>query len=292
MSSQIAFNPVLTTNAAGSFNIESTGYIVGNAMADPATRYQLAGGVLATTETLPMWGGVALNELVGQSGYSSTAPAGALGTVVGRATVLGGAGVAGSITAFSVFDQNYSAINTPQSPVPLSGSGMPVHLYRLGSNARIGLQINSALTIPGQPINYPVSWDFVNSQITTYQAAYLANVTTAATWASTSGGQAIFTTTSAHGVGVGQYVVMSGFTPSGYNGTWLTVAGTTGSTIVVTMTVNPGAVSVEGQLNAGGGVLPVKLLDVNIGNSMTVAYNATTGFATWNRSGNVALVQI
>lgn len=292
MSAQIGFNPVITTNAAGSFNIESTGYIAGMAMADPATRYQLAGGVLATTETLPMWGGVGISELVGAASYAAASPAGSLGTIVSRASILGSSGVAGSLTGFSVFDQNYSSINFPQSPVPLAGSTMQVNFYRLGSNSRIALPMLSSLSLTGNIITEQVSWDFVNQQITTYQAAYLANVATAASWASTNGGQITITTTTAHGVGVGQYVTLSGFTPSGYNGTFLTVAGTTGSTLVLASSVNPGAVSVEGQLNAGGGALPVKILDVNVGNSMTVSYNSTTGFATWNRSGSCALVQI
>jgi hypothetical protein len=36
----------------------------------------------------------------------------------------------------------------------------------------------------------------------------------------------------------------------------------------------------------------VKLIDYNIGNSMTVVYSATTGFALWNRTGSCALLEI
>ena len=45
-------------------------------------------------------------------------------------------------------------------------------------------------------------------------------------------------------------------------------------------------------LNYGTGALPVKILDINAGNSMTVSYNAVTGAATWNRQGYAALIQI
>lgn len=48
-------------------------------------------------------------------------------------------------------------------------------------------------------------------------------------------------------------------------------------------------------LTSGTGALPVKVLDVNIGNSMVVTYNSGTGFATWTRSGsnaNCAIIQI
>ncbi|HEY6922804.1 MAG TPA: hypothetical protein VI653_04990 [Steroidobacteraceae bacterium] len=42
-------------------------------------------------------------------------------------------------------------------------------------------------------------------------------------------------------------------------------------------------------LNAPGGTaIPVKVVDVNIGNSQVVTYNSGTGFATWTRSGSSA----
>jgi|SRR5580704_16841041 hypothetical protein len=44
----------------------------------------------------------------------------------------------------------------------------------------------------------------------------------------------------------------------------------------------------------GGYALPVatKIIGWNAGNSMTVAFNAATGFATWTRNGNCVLLQI
>ena len=47
VAANITINPSLTSNALGSFNIASTGYIQGTALDNPAVRYQLAGGVLA-----------------------------------------------------------------------------------------------------------------------------------------------------------------------------------------------------------------------------------------------------
>jgi hypothetical protein len=50
------------------------------------------------------------------------------------------------------------------------------------------------------------------------------------------------------------------------------------------------------QAAPGAGVLAfpttVKIIDYNIGNSMTVVYNAATGFAIWNRAGSCALLEI
>lgn len=75
---------------------------------------------------------------------------------------------------------------------------------------------------------------------------WLANTLTAATW---SGGLVTATTTSAHGVYPGQYFTIVGCTPDGYNGTFLALTGTTGSTLVYAVTTNPGAISVAGTLS-------------------------------------------
>lgn len=59
--------------------------------------------------------------------------------------------------------------------------------------------------------------------------AWPANALTAITW---SGGVITGTTTTAHGVLPGQYFTIAGVTPTGYNGTYLALGGTTGSTLV------------------------------------------------------------
>lgn len=172
-----SFNPYVQTNAAGMFNIESDGFIVGTAMPDPATRFHLAGGWLATTETLPMFGGVGISEAIPTE--RSTAPATpsrpdiALGGVISRATVYPGS-AAGALTGFSVFDQNYAAVNTPTSPVPTVGSGGLVNFYRLGSLARVALQIDPTLvTLEGGLITQQFSWDFVNQKIIAFATTAL-----------------------------------------------------------------------------------------------------------------------
>jgi hypothetical protein len=177
MPANIAFNPYIQTSAAGMFNIESDGFIVGTAMPDPATRFALSGGWLAAAETLPMYGGVAINESVPTE--RSTAPATptrpdiALGGVIARATTL--AAGAGSVTGFSVFDQNYAAVNTPQSPVPSVGNGGLVNFYRMGSGARVALAIDPALvTLEGGLITQQVSWDFSLQRIIAFATTALA----------------------------------------------------------------------------------------------------------------------
>lgn len=80
-----------------------------------------------------------------------------------------------------------------------------------------------------------------------YSGAWATNALTAITWA---GGLVTATTTSAHGVLEGQSFTTIGCTPAGYNGTFTALPGTTGSTLVYALTVNPGAESVLGSLAA------------------------------------------
>lgn len=82
----------------------------------------------------------------------------------------------------------------------------------------------------------------------TYEASG-NNAITAASW---SGGQVTFTTTQVHGILPGEYFTIAGMTPSGYNGDYLALAGTTQSTLVASLASNPGSATVLGNLNEGG----------------------------------------
>ena len=289
MSGNISFNPNLTTTALGGFNATSVGLVQGTAFADPSTRFALAGGSLSPNETLPMWGGVGIFELVPPP-LGSPTPSGTLGGSVGRAPSLTGAS---ALTGFSVFDQNWAAINTPQSPVPLAAVGMNVNFYRLGSGARIAVAIDPALVSLEQGIiTAQVSWDFALQRLIPYVAAYPANVLTGASWASTGGGQVTFTTTTNHGVTVGSDFTISGMTPAGYNGTFKAITGTATNSLVAALPTNPGSETVLGTLVAGGGALNVRVIDVVIGNCLNVVYNSATGQATWDPNGSGAVILI
>jgi hypothetical protein len=74
-----------------------------------------------------------------------------------------------------------------------------------------------------------------------------ANALTAISYAS---GQVTATTTTAHGVAVGQWFQISGVTPSGYNGWAQAQVGTTGSTLVYNLAADPGSETVLGTLLA------------------------------------------
>lgn len=296
MGANVAFNPMLTTNAAGSFATQFDGFIQGTAMDDPSARFRLAGGILADTETVPMWGGVGISEGVTPT---PSGPSGELGGLITRATVI--AQGVGQLTGFSVFDQNYSAINTPQSPVPLVGSKGMVNFYRFGSNARVTVAIDPSLaSLEGGIITAPVSWDFSAQKLIPFSAAYSQAAITGAVWAATGGGEIDYTVSTdlTSEINAGDDIDVSGIistggTGAGLNGNY-TVLSISSTHIVVSApaAASPGTYSSGGHVNAGGGAVPCKVLGVNIGNSMTVSFDPATGFATWNRSGSAALIQI
>lgn len=303
MVATVTINPYLTSTGAGSFNIQSDGYIQGQAMDDPSARYRLRMGVLANTETLPMWGGVGISETT--KPYTGGQSQGVQGGLITRATTISATGATGALTGFSVFDQDYAMINSPQSPVPLIGSLGQVNFYPLGSLARIAVNCNPLLVnLEGNPISQQVSWDFLNQQLIPFVAAYSADNVTAASYNSGTGLITITLTTGGE-LAAGDVFTLSGIVstgaganlPNGYNGTFVAAAGTTGTTLTYQGVAGggantPGTYSSGGKLNAGGGAVPCKVLDVQNGNSMTVVYASATGFATWNRSGTTALIQI
>ena len=299
MVATISFNPVLTSNAAGSFNVSSAGYIQGQAMDDPSARNWLSGGVLASSETLPMWGGVAISENVPSTAVGVSSPT--LGGQIIRATSLT-ANTAGTLTGFSVFDQNHSAINSPQSPVPLVGSGMSMNFYRIGSNARIAVAANASLiSLQTGVITQHVSWDFNDSVLQPYDAATATYSITSLT--PTYNGNGTWTVVAVAAAAtpvaaVGDTINISGATGTGnayVNGTQTITAFTDNEHFSFIVAAPSGAIgSLAGTivLNYGTGALNVRVLDVQVGNSMTVTYNPITGFATWNRSGTTAIILI
>src|ERR1700752_2616534 len=77
----ISYQPMLTTNAYGGFSTYSDGFVQGVFSDDPATRFELAGGILNSTEVFPMFGGTLIYEYVPGA---SPAPAVEMGSLVGR----------------------------------------------------------------------------------------------------------------------------------------------------------------------------------------------------------------
>ncbi|HAH1466598.1 hypothetical protein HCX06_00250 [Escherichia coli] len=281
----LSLNPMATTNAAGSFGVQSDGFIQGVALDDPANRFNLASGTVAATETKPLWGGLPVAELL--PGVNSSPR----GSTIRRAVSLA------EIEGFTVFNQAHNGLTTPQSPVPLYASGMSVSFYRLGSNMRVPLKASAqvvALGTAGASVKTPLAWDFVNNQVTTAAAAAFSGADIDTTAVTYSNGVATATTASAHGLTAGQYVKISGVDPAAYNGTVvvLTVPSTTTFTYAPASAPG-GSATTQGAIGAVAQAditLPVKVISIESGNSKTVSYDSATGFLTWNNTDSCALV--
>lgn len=278
---------------SGLFNISSVGYRQGTAMADPSTRFHLRAGLLSLNETLPMWGGVGVYANVPNDPGGQTNPNTALGTIVGRATALTGSL---ALAGFSVFDEAYGMVTSPQSPVPLIGSGGQVNYYPLGSLARIAVNCDpSLISLQGGPIGASVSWDFTNQLL----VPFLGGLTiSSGTYNNTTG---IVTLVMAVPVtfGAGDSIAVGTLAGTGafasLGGTF-TALSATGTTVTYQAAAGLGASTItSGTLTVGGSAsqaLSVKVLDVRATNCETVVYASATGFATWNYNGSAALIQI
>jgi len=293
MAANISFNPVLVTNAPGTFFVSSDGYVQGTMMDDPAVRYALAGGILGPNETLPMWGGVAVFEdIPGASG--ATIPA--LGSIVGRAASVS------AIAGFSVFNQASNWVTSPQSECPSAGNGMTVPFFRLGSGARIAVAADPSLaSLEGGATNQNVSWDFNNQRLQPYDASTATITINSASWANTAGGQLTANVTNWTGAfqpGAGDAVNISGATNSGTGGAavinqnFIVVSSTSTSAVLAA----PAAAGVYGTIggspvfNFGEAALPVKVLNLQIGNSQIVTYDPINNLVHWTQAGSCALI--
>lgn len=286
--SVLTVNPMQTTNAKGTFNIKSEGFIQGVAIDDPAARYALAFGALANSEIKPMWGGVAVNELLTGSDPS------ARGANIKRATSIA------ELVGFSVFNQAHNGLVTPQSPVPLFLSNMSVSFYRFGSGSRVPVKASDAviaLAATGISVNQPLVWNFATDSLDVFSTVAASVDTTAITYTpatATADGFATATTASAHGLAVGSYVTITAAVPTAYNGTAQVLSVPSGTTFTYKpASVPTGAATTQGAVGVttqSAVALPVKIIETQMGNSKTVAYDSTTGFATWNDSGNVAVI--
>lgn len=297
MSTTLGFNPMQVTNASGFFGVQSDGFTQGVAHDDPAVRYQLAGGFLASSETLPMWGGVGITESLNASGSN-----GHYGNSITRATTTAG------ITGFSVFNQGHNWINSPENQVPIAGVGQSVNFYRLGSLARIPLAADPSLvaSLYSDPITQQVTWDINNQRLVAYDSgtSTVSVSSLTASWSSTTN---LFTMTvvcgAASNVGaVGDTINISGVTNTGtggaafINGNWTVTAFTDNEhfqfQIPGTSSGQIGTIGGTIVLNQNTGALACKILQLGIGNSRIVTWNSQTSFANWSNSGSCILVQI
>lgn len=199
------FNPYVITNVQDGFSVQSQGYWQGDLQDDPAVRFALSAGVVASTQSSPLWGGLAIAEYTAGSSSYDAVQGGAAPTIASATT---GTGVSG----FTVFNGTFSLPTTPQSPVPLASAGNSFNFIRVGTGARVVVACDSSiLALVGSANPQTIYWDVTNLRLTTTATSNIA--------------------------------------------------------------------------------LKCTILDVS-SNGSTVSYNSGTGFATWNTSGNVAVIII
>lgn len=265
MAANISFNPFVSTNAPGTFSVTSDGLVQGALMDDPSSGNYLTIGALASTETLPMWGGVGIFEDIPAVG------AGAVGPSVGRATTLA------NLTGFSVANQAYAWITTPQSGAPSAGSGMTIPFVRFGSNSRLAVQIDPALvSLNGGLTTQQVSWDFNAQRLIPYYPTTGAITVSALTPSASAGVVSVAgTSASAHNLSVGSDFTISGAVPNAYNGDWTATA--IGSTTTFTF-VLLGAVTTFGTLYGPNGPLAITAMVATVSGGV-VTVSLTTASA-------------
>ncbi len=172
MSGTISFNPFGTSQPQNTFLNPTQGYIQGTVFDDPTSRLELMGGVLASTETIPMWGGRPITE---QINVTSAGASDGLGPTVATAASQAGA------TGWSVFTQASSMVLVPGGVYPpLAAVGNYISFFRYGSLARIVVSCDPALVtaISGGTnsiTSQALYWDVTNYRITL--------VTTGGNWA-------------------------------------------------------------------------------------------------------------
>lgn len=290
MSTALKFSPYNTTVAQGMFNTTADGMVQGTAFPDPSTTWRLRGGQLASAETLPMWGGVALYANVpGAAG----GPNPTQGPIVGRANgITGGSKLAG----FSVFDQDYAMVTSPQNTVPVIDSGGQVNWYPMGSLARIIVAADPALvSLIGGPIAPQVSWDWANQLL----VPYIGTLTISSGTYVSATGIVTLTMSASIGFSAGDAIVVSGLTGTGayasLNGTFTAIAPTSGTTVTYQAASGLGAAAITGgSLTLGSGsdvAIPVDVLNIQSSNCVTVEWDGAN-FATWNFNGCCAEIQI
>lgn len=285
------FNPfVQTVGNSGLFNIKSTGFRQGTAYPDPSSMFRLRAGLLSESETLPMWGGVGVYAFVpggpGNPNYS-------LGPIVGRATALTGTY---KLAGFSVFDQAYGMVTSPQSPVPTAGSLQQVNYYPLGCLQRLIVACDPTLAdLRGANTSPQVSWDFTNQLL----VPYIGTLTISSGTYNNTTGVVTLVMSASVGFDAGDSIVISSLTGTGayasLNGTF-TALTASGTSVTYNAGAGLGASTITGgSLTVGGSAdaaLPVEVLDIETTNCEVVSYSTATGFATWNYNGAAAVIQV
>lgn len=152
----ITFNPALTTVPTGNFVVSTEGFYAGSTKANPSTRQRLESGVIASSVSQSLWGGMPVTVGVdadGSQGFGSS-----LTVPTSQATING----------FTVFDQAYNGTIVPGNSVPLYAPGQTINYFRIGSGQTIRVQCLASLvaTLEAGNADQALYWDPALFQLT------------------------------------------------------------------------------------------------------------------------------
>lgn len=154
-------SPYTTQAASNTFILETQGYVEGLPFDDTVARLWLATGVLDSSETIPIWGGVPVAEQINSAGANSDF----LGPTLIRATT------SVAPTGFCSTAQMMHMVTDVDNSVPISNPGDNIGFFRFNSNQRLAVQLDPALvtTVNGSTtyINgLTMYWDVSNYRVT------------------------------------------------------------------------------------------------------------------------------
>ena len=154
-------NQYVSNQPQNSFLLQTQGYVQGIPYDDTVARLWLATGTLDANETLPMWGGVPIEEYITLAGSGSDG----LGPDVKRASS------ATTTTGWSTFAQQMHMLITPAGNVPVAGVTNGVGFFRNGTNQRLAVACDPALITTlnganGSIASQALYWDVTNYRIT------------------------------------------------------------------------------------------------------------------------------
>lgn len=149
-----------TTNSQHSFQLQSDGFVAGTIVGKFPDRYSLEGGVVATGQTTPIYGGIPLANTV--TAPSSSGGSSGLGESLTAAATTGA-----NINSWCVFDQASAGVISATSPAPLYYAGMSANYVRVGSGVWIALPINPTAvnTLAAASATTAIYWDFTNNRV-------------------------------------------------------------------------------------------------------------------------------
>ncbi len=158
----ISFDPSVMTGAQNAFLQNTQGWIQGLTQDDYTSRAWLKAGVVLSSVTQPVWGGMGI--IIDTPANLTTA------AVQGNGVSLASTS---SINGFTVFDQAINMIQTPGNTVPVSVAGQSVAFYTFGTNARIPLPLASGVisSLEGADIVQTIYWDTTNFNLTLTSSA-------------------------------------------------------------------------------------------------------------------------